>query len=76
MNRYDKLEWLEQTTSPQFMQETLVQEMVRWMGEDDFEAFYDHLCRCWDIARDPKDLNYRMGIEDEPIGEDKELAYP
>ena len=61
------MEWLEQTTSQEFMQETLVQEMVRWMGEDDFEAFYDHLCRCWDIAKDAKDLNYRMGIEDEVI---------
>jgi hypothetical protein len=56
MNRYDKLEWLEQTTSPQFMQETLVQEMVRWMGEDEFEQFYDHLCRMWEIARSPEEL--------------------
>jgi hypothetical protein len=56
MNRYDKLEWLEQTTSPQFMQNTLVEEMVRWMGEDDFEKFYDHLCRCWDIAKSPEEL--------------------
>jgi hypothetical protein len=51
MNRYDKLEWLEMTCGEQFMQETLVQEMVRWMGEDDFEKFYDHLCRNWGIAR-------------------------
>jgi hypothetical protein len=56
MNRYDKLEWLEQTTSPQFMQNTLVEEMVRWMGEDDFEKFYDHLCRCWNIAKSPEEL--------------------
>jgi hypothetical protein len=73
MNRYDKLEWLEQTTSPQFMQETLVQEMVRWMGEDEFEQFYDHLCRMWDIARDPADLKYRMGEEDEE--EQSEAVY-
>ena len=58
MNRYDKLEWLEQTTSPQFMQETLVQEMVRWMGEDEFEQFYDHLCRMWGIARDQAEWDY------------------
>ena len=64
MNRYDKLEWLEQTTSQQFMQETLVQEMVRWMGEDEFEAFYDHLCRMWDIARSPEDLNARLEEDD------------
>jgi hypothetical protein len=56
MNRYDKLEWLEQTTSPQFMQETLLLEMVGWMGESGFEEFYDHLCRNWDIARSPEEL--------------------
>ena len=64
------------TCGEQFVQTTLVEEMVRWMGEDDFEEFYDHLCRMWDIARDPKDLNYRMGIEDEEESEEKELAYP
>lgn len=52
MNRFEKLEWLEQTCSEEFVKETLVQEMVRWMGEDDFEAFYDHLCRHWEIKRE------------------------
>jgi hypothetical protein len=65
MNRYDKLEWLEQTCGPNFIQETLLLEMVGWMGESGFEEFYDHLCRNWDIARDPADLKYRMGEEDE-----------
>lgn len=60
MNRYDKLEWLEQTTSQEFMQETLVQEMVRWMGEDDFDEFYNHLCRMWEIARTPNELEAKM----------------
>lgn len=60
MNRYDKLEWLEQTTSEEFMKETLVQEMVRWMGEDDFSEFYDHLCRMWEIARSPNELEAKM----------------
>jgi len=76
MNRYDKLEWLKETCSKDFIENNLMDEMVRWMGEDDFEAFYDHLCRCWDIARDAKDLNYRMGIENEEESEEKELAYP
>jgi len=56
MNRYDKLEWLEQTCSEKFMKEEFVLEMVRWMGEDDFEKFYDHLCRNWEIARSPEEL--------------------
>lgn len=56
MNRYEKLEWLEQICSEKFMKEEFVLEMVRWMGESDFEDFYDHLCRNWDIARSPEAL--------------------
>jgi hypothetical protein len=56
MNRYDKLEWLEQTCSEKFMKEEFVLEMVRWMGEDDFGKFYDHLCGCWGIARNSEEL--------------------
>lgn len=60
MTRYEKLEWLQETTGPKFMQETLVQEIVRWMGEDDFNKFYDYLCRNWDIARTPNELEAKM----------------
>ena len=56
MNRYEKLEWLEQTCSEKFMKEEFVLEMVRWMGEDEFEAFYDHLCRNWEIARNAEEI--------------------
>jgi hypothetical protein len=56
MNRYDKLEWLEQTCSEKFMKEEFVRELVAWMGESGFEEFYDHLCRNWEIARSPEEL--------------------
>jgi hypothetical protein len=56
MNRYVKLEWLKQQTSSEFMQTTFVEEMVRWMGEDDFDEFYTHLCRNWEIARNIGEL--------------------
>jgi hypothetical protein len=26
------------------------------MGESGFEEFYDHLCRNWEIARSPEEL--------------------
>jgi hypothetical protein len=65
MNRFDKMEWLEETCSEEFMTETLVQEMVRWMGENEFEEFYDHLCRNWEIAKGPEELNDLMGIGEE-----------
>lgn len=57
MDRFEKLEWLEETCGEKFMQESLLVEMARWMGEEDFNEFYDHLCGCWDIARSPEELN-------------------
>ena len=52
MNRYEKYEWLEQTCSEKFMKEEFVLELLHWVGEDDFEEFYDRLCRLWEIRRE------------------------
>lgn len=57
-NRFNKLEWLQETCTEQFMTKTFVDELVRWMGEDDFEKFYDKLCSEHVIKRDPNDPNY------------------
>lgn len=74
MNRFEKLDWLIETCGEGFIKETFVNEVVRWMGEREFEEFYDHLCRMWEIARDEKELNELMGVgEDE--SEEEELAY-
>lgn len=75
MNRYEKLEWLYETCGESFVQNELVQEMVRWMGEDEFEEFYDHLCRNWEIAKDPKALDELMGVGEEEDSDEEELAY-
>lgn len=56
MNRYEKYEWLEQTCSEKFMKEEFVLELLHYMGEDDFEDFYDRLCRLWNIAKSPEAL--------------------
>ena len=63
MNRYEKLEWLEQTCSEKFMKEEFVLELVGWMGESGFEEFYDHLCRNWDIKRE-EDVDTELKEED------------
>lgn len=76
MNRFEKLDWLVETCGESFVQNELVQEMVRWMGENEFEEFYDHLCRHWEIAKGPKELNELMGIGEEDESEEEELAYP
>lgn len=60
MNRWEKMEWLQEVTSPEFFNETLKDEMVRWMGEDNFSEFYDHLCRNWSIARTPTEMQAIM----------------
>ena len=56
MNRFEKLCWLEDTCSQDFLKEVLLLELVRWMDEDEFEAFYNHLCRNWVIARDAEEI--------------------
>ena len=60
MNRYEKLDWLKETCSQDFVQNQLMDAMVQWMGEDDFNEFYDHLCRNWEIARSPNELEAKM----------------
>jgi hypothetical protein len=62
MNRFEKMEWLQETCSQDFLQNNLMDEMVRWMGEEDFNNFYDHLCSCWDIAKSPEELNELMEL--------------
>lgn len=60
MNRHEKLEWLKETCSQDFIENQLMDAMVQWMGEDDFNEFYDHLCRNWEIARTPNELEAKM----------------
>jgi hypothetical protein len=80
MNRWEKMVWLQETTSTEFFNETLRDEMVRWMGEDDFNKFYDHLCRNWDIARTPNELEAKMNDKEydedtDSIVEEEELCH-
>ena len=50
MNRFEKLEYLIETCSSEFIKECqFLDEMVSWMSEDQFDAFYEHVCSCWDI---------------------------
>jgi len=49
MNRFDKIDYLIETCSEEFVKNQLLNEMVQWMGESDFTEFFEHLCRNWDI---------------------------
>jgi ketosteroid isomerase-like protein len=53
-NRHDLLEYLYETCNPDFIKNHLVQEMVTWMGEDDFREFFKHIARHWEIKTAPE----------------------
>ena len=58
-NRQEKLEYLYETCSEDFIKNNLVIEMVTWMGEDNFTEFFEHLCRNWEI-KNPYELELAM----------------
>ena len=59
MERLEKLQYLEETLAKNFFGRAhepsiFVEELVRWMGEDDFNDFYNSFCSNWDIDMDMK----------------------
>lgn len=52
MNRYDKLEWLQETCSEQFNR-NLLHNIVSIMSDQEFDGIYEYLCRVNMIARTP-----------------------
>lgn len=55
-NWADKLEFLMETASPEF-KDTIINEMVRWIGDYDFNKFFNHLRRHWDV-KTPQELEF------------------
>ena len=62
MNRFDKMEFLKETCHEE-IPTNFLNEMVSWMGEEDFSKFYDHFCSCWDICRSHEELYKLYGDE-------------
>lgn len=58
-NRWEKLEYLEESCKKEFMEKTFLEEAIRWMGEKEFDEFFKHLCRHWEIMT-PPELDYNM----------------
>jgi hypothetical protein len=44
-NRFDKLIWIRDNSS----KEMFLTELVGWLEEDDFNEFFKHHCRVWNI---------------------------
>ena len=71
MTRFEKMEYLFQTCSEKFIKDcTVLQEMVRWMYEDDFNKFFTRLCHLWNIdlnddEEDEEDARNEFVVEDD-----------
>ena len=60
MNRFEKLDYLLETCSPNFIKECeFLDEMVRWMPKNEFNDFFEHVCSCWTI-KNPEDEEDEM----------------
>jgi hypothetical protein len=57
-DRWEKLDLLMETASPEF-KDNLVNELVKFMGQHDFNEFYNHLRRNWGILT-PQEMEYEM----------------
>jgi hypothetical protein len=63
MNRFEKIEWLKETCSKDFIENDLLTNIVMWMSEEEFNMFYDSLCRNFDIARDKIEFTIKYNRE-------------
>ena len=57
-NRFEMLDFLTETASPEF-RDTLLTEMVNYMSDKDFAQFFNHLRRNWNVLT-PQELDYAM----------------
>jgi hypothetical protein len=58
-DRWEKLEYLQETCTTDFVEKELLHEVVKFMGQDDFNEFFNHLRRNWGINT-PQELEYEM----------------
>ena len=56
-NRFAKFEWLMDNSLFATDPKALLDQIVQWMPENDFEEFYDQLCANYGIERSPDDPN-------------------
>ena len=57
-DRWEKLDLLMETASPEF-KDNLLNELVKFMGQHDFNEFFNHLRRNWGILT-PQEMQYDM----------------
>ena len=45
----EQLDFIRESTSEEFRNEKLAEELIRWMGPEDAQKALYYICRCWDI---------------------------
>jgi hypothetical protein len=58
-DKWEKLEFLQETCTTDFVEKELLHYVVKFMGQDDFNEFFNHLRRNWGINT-PQELEYEM----------------
>jgi len=54
-SRFDKLQFIKETSSPIWFEEHFLHELLTWMGEDDFNTFFkNQLVRYWEMKPEPE----------------------
>ena len=62
-SRFDKLQFIKETSSSVWFEEHFLHELLTWMGEDEFNAFFkNQLVRYWEMKPEPE--LYAAMIED------------
>lgn len=56
-DKWEKLDYLKETCTTEFMQETLTHELMKFMKESDVNEFFNHLRRNWAIMT-PQEMDY------------------
>ena len=60
-DRWEKLDYMKETCSKEFLEETLLHEVVKFMGEHEFSELFNHLRRNWGM-KTPQELDYEMNL--------------
>lgn len=57
MTRIEKLNYLLETCSPEYIKAcSFLDELVMWMGEDEFGKFFSDICQ-WHEIKSPEELD-------------------
>ena len=57
-DRFEKLDFIMETASVEF-KDNFLNEIVQWMGDEDFSEFFKHIRRNWGF-KTPQELDYDM----------------